>query len=68
MSHDNPYRGGYTTSHYGKPAERQHALQVELARRLYMDEETLEKKPGRFEQARDFCSELVRAAGALRPA
>jgi N-formylglutamate amidohydrolase len=67
VSHDNPYRGGFTTAHYGRPGENQHALQVELARRLYMDEETLERRPGRFEQTREFCQELVRALGSLRP-
>lgn len=66
VSHDNPYRGGFTTAHYGRPREGQHAVQVELARRLYMDEETLEKKPGRFEETRAYCRELVAALGALR--
>lgn len=68
VAHDNPYRGGYTTAHYGRPAEQQHALQVELARRLYMDEESLEKRPGRFEQTREFCLDLVRALGSWKPA
>ncbi|MDP1874369.1 N-formylglutamate amidohydrolase [Phenylobacterium sp.] len=36
-----PYAGGYTTEHYGRPARRVHALQIELNRALYLDEETL---------------------------
>ena len=36
-----PYAGGYITEHYGNPAEGVHALQIEVNRALYMDEETL---------------------------
>jgi N-formylglutamate amidohydrolase len=35
-----PYAGGYTTEHYGRPSRRTHALQIEIDRRLYMDEAT----------------------------
>lgn len=35
-----PYFGGRVTQTYGKPHEGQHALQVEINRALYMDEET----------------------------
>jgi N-formylglutamate deformylase len=33
-----PYAGGYITRHYGRPREGVQAVQVELARGLYMDE------------------------------
>ncbi|MBV9555327.1 MAG: N-formylglutamate amidohydrolase [Alphaproteobacteria bacterium] len=33
-----PYAGGFTTSHYGRPGARRHALQIEINRALYMDE------------------------------
>ncbi len=47
VAHDEPYRGGFSTSHYGRPRNRVHAIQIELARRLYMDEQSLNKKaPG----------------------
>ena len=36
---DDPYRGGATTERYGRPAESLHAVQIEVARALYMDEE-----------------------------
>jgi len=41
VEHDVPYRGGYSTGHYGRPDLGIHAVQVELARRLYMDEDSL---------------------------
>lgn len=37
-----PYAGGFITQHYGKPLKGLHALQVEIDRSLYMDEESLE--------------------------
>jgi N-formylglutamate deformylase len=35
---DGRFKGGWTTRHYGKPAEGVHAIQLELACRGYMDE------------------------------
>lgn len=37
-AHDGRFRGGYITRHYGKPGERVHAVQLEIAQRSYMDE------------------------------
>jgi N-formylglutamate amidohydrolase len=34
------FKGGYITRHYGDPTNGVHALQLELAQRCYMDEET----------------------------
>jgi N-formylglutamate deformylase len=36
------FKGGYITRHYGRPAERIEAVQLELAQRNYMDEDTFE--------------------------
>ncbi len=41
-----PYAGGFTTQSYGRPAEGVHALQVEIDRSLYLDEERLEPNAG----------------------
>ncbi|MBO9709305.1 MAG: N-formylglutamate amidohydrolase [Caulobacter sp.] len=41
-----PYAGGYTTEHYGRPARRTHAIQVEINRGLYMNEATRESTQG----------------------
>ncbi|TVR84802.1 MAG: N-formylglutamate amidohydrolase [Rhodospirillales bacterium] len=41
-----PYAGGYTTKHYGQPRKRVHALQIEINRALYMDEQTVTPTPG----------------------
>ncbi|WP_020177485.1 N-formylglutamate amidohydrolase [Methylopila sp. M107] len=39
-----PYAGGYITEHYGAPASDLHALQIEINRALYMDEQRHEKR------------------------
>ncbi len=41
-----PYAGGYTTHHYGQPTQRLHAFQIEINRRLYVDEKTYAPLPG----------------------
>ncbi len=64
VAHDEPYKGGYSTGHYGRPEEGVHAVQVELARRLYMDEATLLKRQKHFDLTRAFCRRLVARLGA----
>jgi N-formylglutamate amidohydrolase len=65
LLHDEPYKGGFTTYHYGRPRHGVHSIQIELARRLYMDEKTLEKRPAEFEKLRTFCRTLVRELGSV---
>jgi len=58
IRHDDPYRGGFSARHYGQPHKGIHAVQVELARRLYMDERTLGRGAG-FDAMRTWCRSLV---------
>lgn len=67
-----PYAGGHTTVLYGHPAEGVHALQIEVNRRLYLDEDRIVKKEG-FETLRlKILAALTRltaiAPALLRPA
>jgi N-formylglutamate deformylase len=64
LQHDQPYRGGHATAHYGRPAQGWHAMQIELSRGLYMDEGTLVPTRG-MTIARNFCAELVSALAKL---
>jgi len=56
------FRGGYITRHYGAPGNGVHALQLEIAQRAYMSEET-----GRFdaEKAEVLRATLRRMLGAF---
>ncbi len=73
VKHDDPYRGGFSTGHYGRPGEHIHAIQIELARRIYMDEDRLvahtssapTSTPGAFERTRELARELVRVLAEL---
>lgn len=66
VAHDDPYQGGFTTQNYGRPAEAAHVVQVELSRRLYMDETSLQKNAG-FTRVRAFCADLVTRLGEAKP-
>ena len=68
VAHDEPYKGGFSTMFYGRPHEGLHAIQVELARRLYMDESRLEPLRGGFGRTQSFCEGLMRRLGALTAA
>lgn len=65
--HDNPYRGGFSTGHYGVPETNTHAIQLEVARRLYMDEASLCIRSQGFEMVRDFARSLVARISKIRP-
>jgi N-formylglutamate amidohydrolase len=62
-----PYAGGYITQRYGAPRSGFHALQIEINRALYVNEQTLEKSAG-FEELADnllrFSAAMMDAAGA----
>jgi N-formylglutamate deformylase len=59
---NDPYKGVELVRMHGRPAERRHSLQVEINRRLYMDEATLARHSGFAELQ----SNLQRLLEALR--
>ncbi|MGC2857140.1 N-formylglutamate amidohydrolase [Novispirillum sp. DQ9] len=61
-----PYAGGYTTRHYGRPRDGVHALQIEINRRLYMNEATFARLPS-FPQVTAALTAVAAALGALTP-
>jgi N-formylglutamate amidohydrolase len=67
-----PYAGGFTTTHYGKPQDGSHCLQIEIGRGLYMDERSYERKPFFARLAADMRDLAIALAGIdpalLRPA
>lgn len=58
---NDPYAGGYITRHYGRPREHVHAIQLEVARELYMDEVRIERL-SRFELVRQ---DLIAVVGSI---
>ncbi len=48
-----PYAGGFITEHYGVPVQGLHAIQIEINRGLYMNEQRLEPSLGYSRLKRD---------------
>jgi len=55
------FLGGYITRHYGAPADGVHAVQLELAQRCYMDENTLRYDDERAAMLITVIQELLRS-------
>ena len=66
VARNNPYAGGFNTEQYGRPAHGRHALQVEIKRSLYMDEDSLERTDG-LAMVRDHMTTMVTALAAIDP-
>lgn len=62
VARNNPYAGGFTIERYGVPQKGVHALQIEINRGLYLDEDRLEKKDAAFESLK---ARLTRVIAAL---
>ena len=61
-----PYAGGFTTRNYGKPYAGRHALQIEVNRALYMDEDTVSHGPG-FDELKNNLDQLISTLSAIDP-
>lgn len=53
-----PYAGGFTTRRYGRPKRGIHALQIEINRALYMDEQSISQIDG-FDRVRTAVSAII---------
>lgn len=65
-----PYAGGYTTRRYGRPKRGVHAVQIEVNRGLYMDEQQVTRSGGfaRLRPVMDaVVQEMVEAICSFRP-
>jgi len=61
-----PYAGGYTTHIHGRRDRDVHALQVEINRALYLDEERIARGP-RFEQVHARLNEAIARLVSIEP-
>ena len=53
-----PFAGAYIAQHYGRPSRRQHAVQIEIDRALYMDEVTLKPRAD-FDEFRTALTDVI---------
>jgi N-formylglutamate deformylase len=66
VSVNHPYKGVEIVRKHGKPLEHQHSIQLEINKRLYMDEATLERNAG-FVPLQNTLRELAQALLRLDP-
>src|SRR5690606_1682746 len=64
VTRNRPYAGGFITEHYGRPARGLHAIQVEINRGLYMDEQRITPN-ARFAEIAAHLTEFARRLFAL---
>ncbi len=64
VARNTPFAGAYVTQTYGRPSRRQHAVQIEIDRSLYMDEARIEPHSG-FEAFRARLSGVVAEIAAI---
>lgn len=63
---NSPYAGGFTTRYYGRPDADIHALQIEVNRKLYMDEARLTPADS-LGRLRSELASVISAIGAVAP-
>ena len=66
VEYNHPYKGVELVRRYGRPADHRHSIQVEINRKLYMDEDTLHTHSG-FETLRSHLRQLVQHLLATDP-
>lgn len=66
VARNDPFAGGFITRHYGRPATGRHALQIEVNRRLYMDEDRIARNANFPRLAADL-ARFVRTAAMEAP-
>jgi N-formylglutamate deformylase len=52
VSHNQPFKGGFITRYFGRPSENQHALQLEMTKVNYMNDEERHYDKSRAERVR----------------
>ena len=67
VAFNDPYKGGFITTHHGRPADGIHAIQIELRRDLYMNETTYDLVEPGFSKLSATITDLLRDLRDFRP-
>lgn len=67
VAFNDPYKGGFITTHHGRPSANIHAIQIELRRDLYMNETTYDLVEPGFTRLSESLSDLITALRSYRP-
>ncbi|RYY15423.1 MAG: N-formylglutamate deformylase [Cytophagaceae bacterium] len=63
LTHNHPFKGGFITRHFGQPTQQQHALQLEMAKQVYMDDQEQHYDHQRATNIRALLSQTLQALG-----
>ena len=66
VTKNNPFSGGYITKHYGNPSDAIHVIQIEINKKLYMNENSI-KKNKNFENLRTKLTSVIEELSNLYP-
>lgn len=64
LNHNHPFKGGFITRHFGQPTRQQHALQLEMAKQVYMDDQEQHYDHQRASRIRALLSQTLQALGS----
>ena len=64
VQHNHPFKGGFITRHFGKPALHQHALQLEMCKDLYMDDSETQYNESRATAMQEMLRQTLLAVAA----
>lgn len=68
VTRNTPFAGAYVTQRYGRPSRNRHAVQIEIDRALYMNEQLI-RPNGHFEAFRNVLNGVIAEIAAIgRPA
>lgn len=58
LEHNHPFKGGFITRSFGNPGENYHALQLEMAKKNYMDDSETTYHPERADKMRNLLKSM----------
>lgn len=67
VTFNDPYQGGFITTHHGRPADGIHAIQIEMRRDLYMVERSYQRVPEKMARMAAVLNDLLRALDGFDP-
>ena len=65
LQHNTPFKGGYITRHFGRPAAQQHALQLEMSKDVYLDDAEQHYHEPRANQMRALLRQTLKNLGGI---
>ena len=59
VSINRPFQGGFITKHYGRPADNVNVVQIEVNKKLYLNEENFDINTKNFNKLKNCFSDII---------